>query len=110
MKKGKMEIDISKDPGWGDGRTFGDRIAAMTAKPPKPVPPSDPDERMIYDTALTFLQQARQALEAGDKAAATDAAHAAAEWCSAEPWSRAARRPQKRTRRAARAARKRRRA
>ena len=57
---------------------------------------------MAYDTALTFLHQARLALEAGDKAAATDAALASAEWCSAEPWSRAARRPQKRPRRVAR--------
>ena len=53
---------------------------------------------MAYDTALTFLHQARLALEAGDKAAA-------AEWCTAEPWlkadtpARTARGPQKLTRR-----------
>ena len=60
---------------------------------------------MADDTALTFLHQARLALEAGDKAAAADAAHTAAEWCTAEPWlkadtpARTARGPQKLTRR-----------
>jgi hypothetical protein len=110
MKNGKTDARkiAPRDP-WA-GRTFGDVVAEMEGPPRKRVPPSDPQERIIYDTALTFLDQARLALEAGDKAAATDAALTAAECCSSEPWSRAARRPQKRTRRAARAARKRRRA
>lgn len=90
--------------GWSDGRTFGGLVAEMEGKPREPVPRSDPEERMAYDTALTFLHQARLALEAGDKTAA-DAAHTAAEWCTAEPWlkadtsARTARGPQKRTRR-----------
>ena len=40
---------------------------------------------MAYDTALTFLHQARLALEAGDKAAAADAAHTAADLAGEPP-------------------------
>jgi len=76
MTNGKTEIDVSKDPGWADGRTLGDRIAAM--EPRKPVPPSDPQEREAYDLMVTYLRLASRALVRGDIAGAAQTAHHAA--------------------------------
>ena len=44
-------------------------------EPRKPVPPSDPQERVAYDLMVDYLRLASRALERGDIAGAAQAAH-----------------------------------